>query len=327
MHWNSGGTRFFASARDQHNHPRNAVAWLRYGLLAAIPALAFLIVPTAHAQDFSSSAAPIIAAPNDPGRAIPDPSGELRTMQSTSFNSFAASDAPDLPMDGFMTPILPVVVELFTSQGCSSCPAADALLQQLAKEPGILPLSLHVDYWDYLGWKDIFGSSRFTARQEAYARAAGERSVYTPQLIVGGRDTAVAPSPAQILALIDAQRAAPALLTVNREKTADGYMIEILPLSDIEGLVDVSLVHYVPKREVKIKSGENRGREITYINVVLSLEELAEWDGEAPLRMTVHPDGKEDTSLPADARSVILIQRESEGEELPGPILAAIKLD
>ena len=80
----------------------------------------------------------------------------------------------------------PVVLELYTSQGCSSCPAADALLEELADQPGLLPLALHVDYWDYIGWADTFAHPGFTERQKAYARAAGERMIYTPQMIVGG---------------------------------------------------------------------------------------------------------------------------------------------
>ena len=93
----------------------------------------------------------------------------------------------------FLTPLgawaqTPVVLELFTSQGCSSCPPADALLAELAERPDIIALALHVDYWDYLGWKDSFGSPKYTARQRAYAKAARSRSVYTPEMVVQGED-------------------------------------------------------------------------------------------------------------------------------------------
>ena len=80
----------------------------------------------------------------------------------------------------------PAVVELYTSQGCSSCPPADALLASLSKQKGVIALALHVDYWDYIGWKDTFGSPDFTARQHSYARFAGEKMVYTPQMVVNG---------------------------------------------------------------------------------------------------------------------------------------------
>ncbi|MFD2815302.1 DUF1223 domain-containing protein [Paracoccus aerius] len=137
------------------------------------------------------------------------------------FNSFAAGDpaAAPPPLERLGLHATPVVVELFTSQGCSSCPPADAMLAGLADAPDILPLSFHVDYWDYLGWADSFARPEFTARQERYAHAAGERSVYTPQIIVDGQDTAVSLGPAQLTALIDASRLSPAMVSVQRDTT------------------------------------------------------------------------------------------------------------
>ena len=81
-----------------------------------------------------------------------------------------------------------VIVELYTSQGCSSCPPADEFVAMLASDPRILPLALHVDYWDYIGWEDHFAQGKFTDRQRAYAKAVGSRTIYTPQLIIGGQD-------------------------------------------------------------------------------------------------------------------------------------------
>jgi hypothetical protein len=268
--------------------------------------------------------APVIPAPDDAGRAAPGVMG-FAASESGGFNSFAAPDAP--PLDSFTPPTLPVVVELFTSQGCSSCPTADAMLAALAGKPGVLPLSFHVDYWDYLGWADSFARPEFTARQEGYARASGERSLYTPQLIIDGQDTAVAPGPAQLMALIDANRLSPAMLSVQRDTTAEGEAIELMPLSDLGGRVEILLVRYAPRRDVKVTAGENRGRTVSYVNVVLALDELAKWDGTAPLRLTVRPDGEPDEDFPADARHALLIQKELTGDDLPGPILAAIRLD
>ncbi|WP_170167013.1 DUF1223 domain-containing protein [Paracoccus methylarcula] len=293
---------------------------LTIALVAALPAAA---------QDVARSGmdAPVIAAPADSGRFAPSAARQYSAPEMTGFNSFAASDMAPPPLDNFTPPTLPVVVELFTAQGCSSCPPADAMLETLADDPGILPLSLHVDYWDYLGWADSFASPEFTARQEAYARASGERSVYTPQLIIDGQDTAVAPGPAQLLGLIDAHRASPAMVSLQREQTPDGDRIEIVPLSELGGPIDVVLVRYAPHRTVRIKAGENRDREMTYVNVVLSLDKLADWDGQAPLRLIVRREGLPDDSFPADTRHVILVQEELGGQDMPGPILAAIGLD
>src|SRR5918996_4983900 len=96
----------------------------------------------------------------------------------------------------------PVVVELFTSQGCSSCPPADALLAELAGKDGVIALALHVDYWDYLGWADSFASPAFTARQRAYAKKAHSRTIYTPQMIVQGEDRLVGSDDEMVLARI-----------------------------------------------------------------------------------------------------------------------------
>src|SRR5699024_1210797 len=100
---------------------------------------------------------------------------------------------PEGPM-----PAQPVVVELYTAQGCSTCQPADALLADMADRGDLLALSFHVDYWDYLGWPDEFAAPPFTQRQEAYARSFGERGLYTPQIIVGGTDTLLTPRPADL---------------------------------------------------------------------------------------------------------------------------------
>lgn len=270
--------------------------------------------------------APIISAPADPGRTQPGVSG-LAASEFAGFNSFTASDIAPPSLDDLSPPQLPVVVELFTSQGCSSCPPTDAMVAGLADDPGVLPLSYHVDYWDYLGWADSFAKPQFTARQESYARAAGERALYTPQLIVDGRDTAVSPGPSQLMALIDASRIAPAMISVAQEKTDEGDAIELMPLSDLGGQVAITLVRYAPERQVEVKAGENRGRSVTYVNVVLALDQLAEWDGTGTLRLTVRPDGAPSDDFPADARHVLLVQRQMTDHVLPGAIMAAIRLD
>ena len=98
----------------------------------------------------------------------------------------------------------PAVIELYTSQGCSSCPPADAMLHDLAKRDDVIALALHVDYWDYIGWKDSFASAEYTQRQHAYARAANATTVYTPQMVIGGVDHVIGSRPMQVMDVVQA---------------------------------------------------------------------------------------------------------------------------
>lgn len=219
----------------------------------------------------------------------------------------------------------PVVVELFTSQGCSSCPPADAMLSDLASHPGVLPLAFHVDYWDYLGWSDSFARPEFSARQQDYARAAGERAIYTPQLIVDGEETGLAPRPADVMAMIEARRTAPAVLNIRQQNTGGTQVIELYPLSALDMPATVTLVRFAPSRQVHVTAGENRGRDITYSNVVLDLQELAIWNGAEPLRLTIAAGGAADDSFPSDTQHAIIVQKQNKGR--PGTILAALPLE
>ncbi|RJL06356.1 DUF1223 domain-containing protein [Paracoccus aestuarii] len=269
--------------------------------------------------------APLISAPDDPGRMAP---------QAMTSNLLGSGGAP-APLSGEGAPpavalsaqASPVVVELFTSQGCSSCPPADAMLTMLAGQGDVLALSYHVDYWDYLGWPDSFARPEFTARQHDYARAAGERAVYTPQMIVDGQDTALSPGPAELMALIDVHRYSPAMLTVRRDPTPEGERIELQPLSDLGGAVDVVFIRYVPERRVEMRAGENRGRSVTYSNVVVQVQHLTRWDGRQPLRLSVRSELVADPAFPADARHALLVQKMQGQPAMPGPILTAIRLD
>lgn len=223
----------------------------------------------------------------------------------------------------------PVVVELFTSQGCSSCPPADEMLGDLADRDDILALSWHVDYWDYLGWADQFARPEFTRRQQAYAHETGERAIYTPQMIVGGQDTLIALRPAELMGMVQAQMAHPPMVMVSSSQQQGGYRIDLTPRGAIGDGVAIILVRYAPNRSVEIKAGENRGIALNYRNVVLAVERIAEWDGRAPLRLTVRPDLKSGDAFPPDTRHVILAQEFGRGgpRGASGPILAAIRLD
>src|SRR4051794_36097219 len=117
------------------------------------------------------------------------------------------------------------VVELFTSQGCSSCPAADKVLGELAKDPNVIALSLPIDYWDYLGWKDTLADSRFTARQKAYSRARGDRDVYTPQVIVNGAAHVIGSDRGKIEGAIATTRKGDGVMSVPVSMTVSGKQI------------------------------------------------------------------------------------------------------
>ncbi|SDN35851.1 hypothetical protein SAMN05216196_101264 [Lutimaribacter pacificus] len=200
----------------------------------------------------------------------------------------------------------PVVVELFTSQGCSSCPPADRFLHELAARDDVIALALHVDYWDYIGWKDKFASPRNTARQKAYAVAAGRRSVYTPQMIIDGGDHVVGNHPMDVAELVraHAERARAVTLNVTR-LDADRLRIEVTPKDRTGAPMVIHLVRYRPEETVDIKKGENAGKRLSYANIVSEWTVLAEWDGRAPLRIEAEAPGKQPAA--------VLVQRKGPG--------------
>jgi hypothetical protein len=187
----------------------------------------------------------------------------------------------------------PVVVELYTSQGCSSCPPADGFFEQLAARDDVLALSLHVDYWDYIGWEDTFGSPAHTARQRGYAAAAGRKMVYTPQMIVNGADHVVGTRYRDVTDLIDKHRATQEngiAVQVRRE----GGQVHLEARSERPRKMPlmVQFARYMPKAKVEIERGENAGRTITYTNIVTDLVKVAEWDTQEPLTLDVDwPEG------------------------------------
>ncbi|RYG92377.1 DUF1223 domain-containing protein [Loktanella sp. IMCC34160] len=214
---------------------------------------------------------------------------------------------------GAMAEDSPVVVELFTSQGCSSCPPADEMLAEMAGRDDIIALALHVDYWDYIGWADSFGSPAWTARQHRYARAAGANTVYTPQFVVGGVDHVVGAKGMDLMDLIRAhdQQADPVTIDLRRS----GGRVH-LSASWHEGAprnAVVQIVSYLPMAEVEIRRGENAGRTLAYANIVTGWQIVERWTGRAPLTLTLPPAQGQ--------HSVVLIQEDGQG-----PILAAARL-
>lgn len=207
-----------------------------------------------------------------------------------------------------------VVVELYTSQGCSSCPPADALLAELTHRSDVLPLALHVDYWDYIGWADSYAHSDFTTRQKAYAHAAGARTIYTPQMVVGGQDHLVGTHAAELEKLISMhlEDAAPVGLTLH--KAEDQLIITIEPRDTIEQTLAIQLIRFIPHETVSIRRGENAGRTLSYYNIVTDWRQIGQWSGEDSMQM--------ETPLEGDLPIAVILQTEGHGA-----ILAAARLD
>ena len=177
------------------------------------------------------------------------------------------------------------VVELFTSQGCSSCPAADKLLGELAKDPNVIALSLPIDYWDYLGWKDTLADARFTARQKAYSRMRGDRDVYTPQVIVNGSAHVIGSDRAKIEGAIDATKKTEGVMSVPVSMSVAGKQINVSVAASNKAAGarrgEVWICSVSKAVPISIGRGENRGREITYHNVVRNLLKVGDWNGSA----------------------------------------------
>jgi len=209
------------------------------------------------------------------------------------------------------------VVELFTSQGCSSCPAADRVLGQLAAEGRVIALSVPVDYWDYLGWKDTLAQHAHSMRQRGYAGGRGDRQVYTPQVIVNGSAQVIGSDRQAIEAACKsaAKAAVPVTLTRN------GDNIEVDVGAGQGAPASVWLLTVARATPVAIGRGENHGRTVTYSNVVRSWRRVGEWTG-SPIKSSVPLP--ELNAKDADA-IVILVQPGS--IENPGPVRGASMLE
>jgi hypothetical protein len=213
------------------------------------------------------------------------------------------------------------VVELFTSQGCSSCPPADKIIGELAKDPSIIAMSMPIDYWDYLGWKDTLADSRFSARQKAYSRMRGDRDVYTPQAVINGSLHVIGSDRESIENAIHATREEGGVMSIPVTMTQSGKQLTVsvaasskAPVAQHGEVWICSISKAVP---ISIGRGENRGQEITYHNVVRNLVKLGDWSGNSgswtvPLETVAH-DG-------VDA-AVAIVQDGS--RDKPGPMLGA----
>jgi hypothetical protein len=208
----------------------------------------------------------------------------------------------------------PVLVELFTSQGCSSCPPADAFLAELVDRPDVIALALHVTIWDYLGWQDRFGREEHDRRQKGYAKRARERALYTPQMVVQGQDRLIGSDVAAVNAAIEAHQALPPRVDLDLGREGDTLTISLSPIGlGGVGPSELYLAEILDSETVAIEGGENVGHTIDYRNVVTDWTRIATWDGAGPAEIEIDLDG---------AQSVAVILQ----QERLGPVVSAARL-
>jgi hypothetical protein len=200
-----------------------------------------------------------------------------------------------------------VLVELFTSQGCNSCPPADKIVADMAAREDVLALSVHVDYWDYIGWKDTFAAPAHTERQRAYQKTLGARYVYTPQAVIAGAAETVGSNRAEL------ERAIRAAKRPSVAIEHDGRRLTIA--AGEGGPAAVWLVRFEPRQEVDIARGENGGKRLAYANVVREWTRLGTWSGQAlDLALEAAPGTK----------AAVILQKEGAG---PGAVIGLRRLD
>jgi len=216
------------------------------------------------------------------------------------------------------------VIELFTSQGCSSCPPADALFVDLAKQPDVIALTLPVTYWDYLGWKDTLGKDSFAKRQKFYAKARGDGQVYTPQAVINGASHVVGSDRVEIERAAKQPASTGFVTKLSLKEDAGTLQVTLAPQNEpVERTAGVWVVATTRMVTVPIARGENQGKTVSYANVVRGMTRIGDWDGKeavitAPLTATQAPE--------ADGY-VVLVQAELPGKYglMPGAILGAAR--
>lgn len=226
--------------------------------------------------------------------------------------AFAALAAPASAETTLSRP--KAVVELFTSQGCSSCPPADALLTGLAEQDDVIALAYHVDYWDYVGWKDTFAKAAFSDRQRDYAQSWGSSRIYTPQMVVNGAKGVVGSRRAEVMAALDGSSMP---LSVDIAKADNMLKITIAPDRALDDAV-VWMVTYLDRADVAIDKGENAGKSMVYTQVVTDRQVLGMW--ESASGATIKLPIPQVLAEPSTGIAVI-VQQEKDG--MPGPILGA----
>ncbi len=239
-----------------------------------------------------------------------------RTRATTATRALAAVIAAAALSGAAQAASPRAVIELFTSQGCSSCPPADALLAKLATEDDLIALSLPVDYWDRLGWKDTLAKHAFTERQVAYSKKRGDGQVYTPQAVVNGKEHAVGSQRSAIAAAVkdtESSLSVPVRLNRSQGKLEVSVDAAAAPIP-----ATLLVMPYLAARDVVIGRGENARRTITYTNIVRDIVPIADWNGKPIARTIPLDEYKNYDGL------VVLLQAGSPGN--PGAILGAGRL-
>ncbi|MEP3441758.1 MAG: DUF1223 domain-containing protein [Sulfitobacter sp.] len=211
---------------------------------------------------------------------------------------------------------IPVVLELYTSQGCSSCPPADAIMRDISNRDDVIAIAMHVDYWDYIGWKDEFGNPDFAKRQRAYANTAGRRTIYTPEMVVNGVTDIVGARPMKVAEAIEEHKSKAPRMTLDAERAGDTLRIQGSVPSGKSTAMDVHVLRMYEKKETKITRGENRGKTLEYHNIAHDWQTVVTgWNGTGPLDLTVQ-------GVTGDDPVVVLVQ-----EANAGPIVSAARLN
>ena len=198
----------------------------------------------------------------------------------------------------------PVVLELFTSEGCSSCPPAEVIVNELAQRPDVLPLSFHVDYWDDLGWRDRYSLAGATERQRGYARTLRRSSVYTPQAVIDGLRDVVGSQRGAVMEAVSGRRDG---VATSVSVSGGTIQVHVGAGADVAA-ADVLLVGYLREATTPIGRGENSGRTLKESNIVLALHELGRWNG-MPREFQLSVD-----KLPANVTDIaVLVQSAGQG--------------
>ena len=209
---------------------------------------------------------------------------------------------------------------MFTSQGCGFCPPADALLADLARAGEVVALSYHVDYWDYLGWRDTMASAENTARQQQYSRAFGSRSVYTPQAVVNGRQQMNGAKRGKVEAAVARMAGTAEGMSVDVSISYEGGTM-VIKTGDADRPVrnaQLMVVYFEPATQVAIERGKNQGRELTYWNAVSGFHSAGMWHGR---KTRVELPGNEVARKGAGGCAVLV--QEMGDDDMPGAILGA----